>query len=185
MKRLLCTSLVAMTVVGCSSSDPYQRRVDEERTRQERYTERAIDKAPKWMTELPKSNAAVYANGTATSSDFTMADNKAKVMAYGKICMAAGGEVDQRSTVYRNDLTDTSVESSDMAIRSLCRSVDISGVETVEVKRVAEGTRFRSYVLVALPTGDANAIVKRKDNIQAQKQAEQRSAEVFREMDKR
>jgi hypothetical protein len=185
MKRLLCTSLVAMTVVGCSSSDPYQRRVDEERTRQERYTERAIDKAPKWMTELPKSNAAVYANGTATSADFTMADNKAKVMAYGKICMAAGGEVDQRSTVYRNDLTDTSVESSDMAIRSLCRSVDISGVETVEVKRVAEGTRFRSYVLVALPTGDANAIVKRKDNIQAQKQAEQRSAEVFREMDKR
>jgi hypothetical protein len=114
-----------------------------------------------------------------------MADNKAKVMAYGKICMAAGGEVDQRSTVYRNDLTDTSVESSEMAIRSLCRSVDISGVETVEVKRVAEGTRFRSYVLVALPTGDANAIVKRRDNIRAQQQAEQRGVEVFREMDKR
>jgi hypothetical protein len=185
MKRLALCSLTALVLVGCGSTEPYQKRADDERQRQEKYTERAIDKAPKWMTELPKSNSAVYANGTATSSDFTMADNKAKVMAYGKICMAAGGEVDQRSTVYRNDMNDASVESSEMAIRSLCQRVDISGVETVEVKRIAEGTRFRSYVLVALPTGDANAIVKRKDNLRAQERAEQRSGEVFREMDKR
>lgn len=185
MKRLALCSLTALVLVGCGSTEPYQKRADDERQRQEKYTERAIDKAPKWMTELPKSNSAVYANGTATSSDFTMADNKAKVMAYGKICMAAGGEVDQRSTVYRNDMSDASVESSEMAIRSLCQRVDISGVETVEVKRIAEGTRFRSYVLVALPTGDANAIAKRKDNLRAQERAEQRSGEVFREMDKR
>jgi hypothetical protein len=36
---------------------------------------------------------------------------------------------------------------------------------------------------VALPTGDANAIQKRKDQIRAQDQALKRSDQVFREMD--
>ena len=185
MKHMIVGSLAVLVLVGCGSTDPYQRRADEERGRQERYTERAIDKAPKWMTELPKSNAAVYANGSSTSTDFGMADQKAKLMAYGKICMAAGGEVDQSGTIYRNDVSDASVENSELAIRSLCRRVDISGVETVEIKRVAEGTRFRSYVLVALPTGEANAVQRRKDEIQAQQRATTRSREVFTEMDKR
>jgi hypothetical protein len=65
----------------------------------------------------------------------------------------------------------------------MCRSVDISGVEVTEVKTIAEGNRFRTYVLVALPTGDANAIQKRKDQIRAQDQALKRSDQVFREMD--
>jgi hypothetical protein len=37
---------------------------------------------------------------------------------------------------------------------------------------------------VALPTGDANAIQKRKDQIRAQDQALKRSDQVFQEMDK-
>jgi hypothetical protein len=36
---------------------------------------------------------------------------------------------------------------------------------------------------VALPTGDANAIQKRKEQIPAQDQALKRSDQVFREMD--
>lgn len=185
MKNLVLGSFVVMILAACGSTDPYQRRADAERERQERYTEKAIDRAPKWMTELPKSTAAVYANGSATSGDFGMADHKAKLMAYGKICMAAGGEVDQSSTIYRNDVSDASVENSEMAIRSLCRRVDISGVETVDIKRVAEGTRFRSYVLVALPTGEANAILRRKDQQRAQQNATNRSREVFSDMDQR
>jgi hypothetical protein len=53
-----------------------------------------------------------------------------------------------------------------------------------EVKTIAEGNRFRTYVLVALPTGDANAIQKRKDQIRAQESAQKRSDQVFQEMDK-
>jgi aspartate 1-decarboxylase len=49
-----------------------------------------------------------------------------------------------------------------MAIRSMCADVDITGVETVEMKHVADGNRIRTYVLVALPTaGYANKDVKR------------------------
>ena len=171
-------------LAGCSStSDPYQRRADTERERQEKYVERAIDKAPNWMTKLPDSKSAVYANGTATSPDFSMADEKAKIIAFGKICTAAGGEVDKQSRVFRHDVGETSSENSEMAIRSMCRKVDVTGAEIVEIKRVAEGARFRSYVLVALPMGEANVLRREKVNEQIRKGTAGRANEAFRELD--
>lgn len=185
MKQILLATAVAVALVGCASgsNEPYERRAEAERKRMTFQNERAVSEAPKWMAQLPESKEAVYANGTATSPDMSMAADKAKLIAYGKVCMAAGGTVDQRNTMFRTDNNDASVEKSELAIRGVCRAVDISGVEMVEVKTIAEGNRFRTYVLVALPTGDANAIQRRKDQIRAQDQAAERSDQVFREMD--
>lgn len=186
MKNFIALALVA-TLAACSSSpkETYERRAYEENQRREKQVELAIDKAPKWMTELPKSNSAVYANGTAVSPDFSMADEKAKVVAFGKICMAAGGEVDKNSRVFRADVGEQSVENSTMAIRAMCRTVDVSGAEVVEIKRIAEGSRFRSYVLVALPTGAANQIQQRRDQIRAQQQVQQQAEREFKSMDQK
>ncbi len=185
MKKILFVAAMAAGLVGCAgtSNDRYERKADSERERMAAYNERAVSEAPKWMAKLPESKDAVYANGTATSPDMSMAADKAKLVAYGKVCMAAGGTVDQRNTMFRTDTNDASMEKSELAIRGMCRAVDISGVEIAEVKTIAEGNRFRTYVLVALPTGDANAIQKRKDQIRLQNQALQRSDQVFREMD--
>ena len=184
MKRILALTPLVMAVTACGtfSSDPYEKRAERERERQEQYVERALDKSPKWMTELPRSTSAVYQNGTAVSRDLGMAVNKAKTMAFGKICMAAGGQVSQQSKIFMQDSDNASTEHSELAIRSVCPSVDISGVEVVDTRTVSEGSRFRSYVLVALPTGEANAIQTRRDQQAQRRQAETRSREAFREL---
>ena len=185
MKRILIASAILAVLAGCSStSDPYQKRADAEQEKREKYAERAIDKAPNWMTKLPESKSAVYASATATSPDFAMADEKAKVIAFGKICMAAGGEVDKQSRVFRQDVGETSAENSEMAIRAMCRKVDVTGAELVEVKRVSEGSRFRSYVLVALPMGEANVLRREKVDEAVRKTTAGRAREAFQEMDK-
>jgi len=185
MKRILIASAILAVLAGCSStSDPYQKRADAEQEKREKYAERAIDKAPNWMTKLPESKSAVYASATAISPDFAMADEKAKVIAFGKICMAAGGEVDKQSRVFRQDVGETSAENSEMAIRAMCRKVDVTGAELVEVKRVSEGSRFRSYVLVALPMGEANILRREKVDEAVRKTTVGRSREAFRELDK-
>ena len=186
MKQVLLVAAVVTVLAGCAgtSNDRYERRADAERERQTAQNERAVSEAPKWMAKLPESKDAVYANGSAVSPDMSMSADKAKLVAMGKICMAAGGTVDQRNTMFRTDTETSSVEKSELAIRGMCRSVDISGAEIAEVKTIAEGNRFRTYVLVALPTGEANAIQKRKDQIRLQDQALKRSDQVFREMDK-
>jgi hypothetical protein len=186
MKKVFAILAVAAAVSACTTttpSDTYDKRVDAERVRRETAVEKSVERAPKWMTDLPVSTSAVYANGSAVSQDMSMADYKAKLFAYGKICMAAGGKVSQQSKVFLLDNSSASYETSEVAIRGVCPDVDITGVETKEVKRIAEGTRFRSYVLVALPTGDANVLKKQKDQTRLQSQAAGRSRQAFEELD--
>jgi hypothetical protein len=70
-----------------------------------------------------------------------------------------------------------------MALISSCKSVDLTGVEVKEIKHVAEGPRFRTYVLVALPTGDANVLRKAKEANKQREIAAGRSTQAFKELD--
>ena len=185
MKKVFTLLPIVAVMAACSSTpkDDYDKRAAAVESKREAAVEKSISKAPGWMTELPTSNSAVYANGSAVSNDMSMADYKAKLFAYGKICMAAGGKVSQQAKVFMQDTSEVSTEISELAIRSMCPNVDLTGVETKEIKRVAEGSRYRSYVLVVLPTGDANALQKRKDALAADKRAQTRSVEAFKELD--
>jgi hypothetical protein len=176
MKKLLIVGAVAGLLSACGTTQ-YQTRADIYPAGPTPAMQKsAISEAPEWMTKLPKSANAVYENGTATSGDFGMADMKAKAIAYAKICTAAGGKVRSQTKVFTQDNGTTSTEASEMAIRSICPDIDITGVETVEMKHVAEGNRIRSYVLVALPIGGANIMKSSKETMR-------NSREAFKELD--
>jgi hypothetical protein len=148
----------------------------EEYRQQAKIANQSIIQAPSWMSKLPKENGVIYENGTAVSSDFAMADLKAKTIAYTKICTGAGGKVRSQMKMYRADNEGASVEQSELIARSICPDVDITGVETVEMKHVAEGNRIRTYVLVALPMGSKNVMKSTKD-------IQNRSVDAFKELD--
>lgn len=184
MKKHLFVVPVVALLTACGTTEKFEKRAEFESKRQEKYVERTIDKAPKWMSELPESKSAVYANGTGVSRDFSMADEKAKLIAFSKICMAAGGEVDKQSKMFMSDTDDVNVERSEMAIRAMCRGVDISGTEIVEIKRISEGNRYRTYALVALPMGEANQLAIRNDRKKSLASSKDRADRAFSELDK-
>jgi hypothetical protein len=97
MTKFLLVAPLALVLVACSTTNSYDKRAEEVEKIQTKQVERAIDAAPKWMAVLPESKSAVYANGSAVSRDFSMADEKAKLVAFSKVCMAAGGEVDKQA----------------------------------------------------------------------------------------
>lgn len=183
MKQAFVLLPLVTILAACSSTNIYDKRAEETRVRQEQYADKALSAAPSWMNKLPEGKNVVYANGTAVSSDFAMADEKAKIIAMSKICTAAGGEVDKQSKVYNLDTESSTQERSEMAIRSLCRKVDVTGVEVVELKRITQGARYRTYVLVALPMGDANTLKQEKTNARLEREVEGRSKEAFKELD--
>jgi hypothetical protein len=185
MKRALLIAPLVVMLTACGTTDPYGKRADQERARAERHVEKSIDKAPKWMFELPKSSSAVYSNGTNTSASWEMALHKAKADAYGKICMSAGGTTSQQTKIYRADKGQASSEVSEMVIRSSCKEVDITGVEVADKKVMPEGSQYRAYVLIALPTGDANVLRKYKDQVRLNELAAERANEAFKELDAR
>ncbi len=176
MKKIITVGSSVLMMAACGSNPVQTSSSQNDGRSQERLVTQAVNQAPKWMFKLPQEPGVVYENGTAISSDFSMADQTAKTMAYTKICMAAGGKVRSQMKMYRADTDGASVEQSELTARSICPDVDISGVETVEMKHVAEGNRIRSYVLVALPIGSKN-IVK------STKELQNRSTDAFKELD--
>jgi hypothetical protein len=68
-------------------------------------------------------------------------------------------------------------------LRTSCKEVDLTGVEVTEKKIVSQGNQFRAYVLVALPTGDANVLKKAKEQAKLQEQVARRAPEAFKELD--
>jgi hypothetical protein len=184
MKNVLMIAPVVAMLAACGTTDPYGKRADMERERQEKYVERSIDKAPKWMFEIPKSSSAVYSSGTNTSGSWEMALHKAKADAYGKICMNAGGTTSQQTKIYRADKGQSSSEISEQVTRASCKEVDITGVEVAEKKIMQEGGQYRAYVLIALPTGDANVQRKYKDQQRLNEISVQRADKAFKELDK-
>lgn len=175
---LYLVSISSFLLAACGTNPVEQSKsnAQEEYKQQVKIASQAISQAPTWMTKLPKETGIIYENGTAVSSDFAMADLKAKTIAYTKICTGAGGKVRSQMKMYRADNEGASVEQSELIARSICPDVDITGVETVEMKHVAEGNRIRSYVLVALPMGSKNIMKSTKD-------IQNRSSEAFKELD--
>ena len=172
MKKLAIVAAVTGVLSACGSTGTNYSAQYSQPTQNSAQISNAISNAPEWMSKLPKAAGYVFENGTATSSDFGFADIKAKTIAYSKICTSAGGKVRSQVKMYKADNGDTGTEQSELAIRSMCPDVDISGVETVEMKHVADGNRIRTYVLVALPTnGRANKDIKRS------------AKEAFKELD--
>ena len=172
------SSIACLTLTACASNPTEQvkSQAQEEYRQQAKIANQSITEAPTWMSKLPKETGVIYENGTAVSSDFAMADLKAKTIAYTKICTGAGGKVRSQMKMYRADNEGASVEQSELIARSICPDVDITGVETVEMKHVAEGNRIRSYVLVALPMGSKNVM-------KSTKEIQNRSVDAFKELD--
>jgi hypothetical protein len=177
MKKVAITLAVTGILTACGTSGTNYSAVysgqDRVKTAQ---MNSAVSQAPDWMSKLPKASGYIFENGTATSSDFGFADMKAKAMAYAKICTAAGGKIRQQTKIFKADSGDVSVDQSELAIRSMCADIDITGVETVEMKHVSEGNRIRTYVLVTLPLGDKNVLKSTRD-------AQARAPEAFKELD--
>ena len=177
MKKVAITVAVTGVLTACGTSGTnYSAMYSNQNNLQTAQMNSAISQAPEWMSKLPKAPGYIFENGTATSSDFGFADIKAKTMAYAKICTAAGGKIRSQVKMFKADNGDVGVEQSEMALRSMCPDVDITGVETVEMKHVSEGNRIRTYVLVTLPLGDKNVLKATRD-------AQARAPEAFKELD--
>lgn len=177
MKKLAIVVAVTGILTACGSSGTnYSAMYSAQDSVKMAQMNSAIEQAPVWMSKLPKAPGYIFENGTATSSDFGFADIKAKTIAYSKICTAAGGKIRQQTKIFKSDSGDAGVDQSELAIRSMCADIDITGVETVEMKHVSEGNRIRTYVLVTLPLGDKNVLKSTKD-------AQARAPEAFKELD--
>jgi hypothetical protein len=118
-----------------------------------------------------------------------MAVHLARTNALSDICYSAGGTVDSQTKQFETSASRTS--SIEKATRTRCNAVDVTGVETYGAKNVGDnpvvirsGDQFTAYVLLALPTGDANVLRRSREQAKVNEQSARRAPEAFKELDK-
>lgn len=181
----IALTMLAIALTGCGTTDQFSRRAEQERERQVGIQEKILDKAPSWFNKIPTSTSAVYEVGFGSSFNMSNADAYAKTDAYGKICMAAGGKTSQQTKMYSSEGENSNTQINERVTKSFCPGVDLTGVEQSEIKRIITANgKINTYVLVALPTGDANILRKAKDASAERAVAMKRAPEAFKELDK-
>jgi hypothetical protein len=189
MKKTLLLLPIVAALAACGTTDVYQKRADNERQYQEKSIDQALKARPNWMSKLPISDSAVFAAAEGSAESYNMAVHLARTNALTELCYSADGRVTSQTKQFETGSTRSS--SIEKVTRTNCNTVDVTGVETYGAKNVDEnpvvvrsGNRYTAYVLLALPTGDANIQRKYKDGLKREEREVAQKEQAFKELPK-
>lgn len=204
MKRLALIPLVA-AVAACDKTPPETAMSKQMFEYQSQQVEKQIDEMPKWFTNIPKEDDAVYAVGTAVTPDLQMSVDIAVLSAKTTLADRVDSRIRSQLKLFKTKLGATDFDSRvqnnfEQVTRNLIADADVAGYTVKENKIVQNGTQYRAYVLLEYKNAVANAVIKTRiqqneilldklretrafkeldDNVQAQKDADIAEAQVM------
>ena len=189
MKKIFIVLPIVVALTACGTTDVYQKRADNAREYDEKAIDQALKKRPEWMAKLPISSSAVFAAAEGSADSYNMAVHMARTNALSDLCYSADGKVSSQTKQFETGSSKTS--SIEKVTRTNCNSVDVTGNETYGAKDVGEnplvirtGSKFTAFVLLALPTGDANVQRKYKDGLKRDERELAAKEQAFKELPK-
>jgi len=155
-------------VAGCATPKPgspeavYKQEKKKEDARVEA-TQATVVQIPSWMLKPPQDKLSIYAGGTAVSADLQLAMDKSILNAKltladsikGLISSKMKSFMDESGTENDSVLTD---EVSKTIINLITES-NVAGFKQVDAKVLAQGKKYRAYVLLQYPIGQANKVL--------------------------
>ena len=127
--------------------------------------------APEWFLKLPQSTEEmIFAAGTATSTDEQMAFDKARMFAEQRLIELLSTKL-QTQTLSNRVASNDTVSSRFETMIKKSASGELVGAERVDAQSTNDGRIYKVYVLVRLPLGEANTLMRERNAQQALKDA--------------
>jgi len=132
-----------------------------------------VEVIPKWFTELPSNDKAIYAVGTSVTPDLQLSVDMAVLNAKTTLADRINGRVRSQTKNFiskiGSDETDTAILSElEKTTSNLVADVDVAGYKVSESKIVSSGTQYRAFVLLEYSDLQASKILMnrlRKDRL--------------------
>jgi hypothetical protein len=191
MLKLLFPISVVLALAACGSTpkNEYDRRAEAKQEADHKSNKTIKDKMPKFFTNPPRVNNAILSPGIGVSRNLASAIDKAKMDAYKSICMAKNGQIGMTKESFTSDVNSTPLEKFESAVKASCNKVEVRGVEIARIDKedaiVIEhlaNNDFVAFVLIALPTGDANVIQTEHHKQELSKGAAKRAEKMLGEL---
>ena len=163
-KMVLLASAVALA--GCSGKVPPNTAMSEaEYKYRSAQVEEQIDSMPKWYTNIPKEEDAVYAVGTAKTPDLQLAVDIAVLSAKTTLADRVDSRIRSQLKTFKAKLGTTDFDSNvaeefEQVTRNLVADADVAGYTIKENVIVQNGTQYRAYVLLEYKNEVANRVIQ-------------------------
>jgi hypothetical protein len=191
MLKLLFPISVVLVLAACGSTpkNEYDRRAEAKQEADHKSNKTMKNKMPKWYTNLPRVNNAILSPGVGVSRNLSSAVDKAKMDAYKSICMAKDGQVGMTKESFTSDVNSTPLEKFESAVKASCNKVNVRGVEIARIDKEEslvieqlDNNNWVAFVLIALPTGDANVIQTEHNKQELSRDAAKRAEKMLGEL---
>lgn len=140
---------------------------------------------PVWFLQTPQQEGFLFGTGTGRSRDLGMAKEKALSEAQGKIAEAVDGKVTKQTKVFKTEAGSNVIENSSTVTKKTAINVNFTGTEVREVVvRLEPGGFYRTFVLVALPLGENNQVLKQQMDAVLTREIIRSEADQMRELER-
>ena len=161
---------VAIVLAGCAAPPPtpgtpefVQKKEDEQQKAAVKAVEQTVSKAPEWYTKPPVEPSSIYQTATESSPDMQRSMDKAVMTAKSQLASKLGDRVSQKIKEFASEsgsINDEQVTRSIETARiSVTTDQNVAGYILEKSEVVAEGNRYRSYVLLRYPIGENNKVI--------------------------
>jgi len=174
-------ALLVLSVVGCGGAKKSPQQVSDERK-----VDQALSQIPDWYMNPPTDANFMYGTGTNDSRDLQMAKDGAEHAARVSIANATEAKV---SALFKSFMEQTGAAEDEELLRmntNVSKSVAnevIAGTRVSKQAVMNENGRFRVYVLLEMPLGEAG--YRLRDRLRAQQNAYTRfrASQGFQELE--
>lgn len=189
-------AVAALTLVlsACAGPEPGspQWTLEQERHKQEVRADavkQSLDDAPDWyLSPPPDEEAAIYASGTAVSSDLQFAIDRAVLGAKRTLADRVNSKVSAKMKEFLAESgvaedPQTLADSQSTTI-NLITEVNLSGYGVKDRKVLAQGGGYRAYALVQYPLGQANRMLLDQIRKNARLETKVQASKAYQELEK-
>ena len=150
--------------------------------------EKQIDDMPKWYTNIPKEDDAVYAVGTAVTPDLQLAVDIAVLSAKTTLADRVDSRIRSQLKTFKSKLGATDFDSNvsvefEQVTRNLIADADVAGYTVKENVIVQNGTQYRSYVLLEYRNEVAASVIRTRVAKNAALLSKLKSTQAWKELD--
>ena len=187
MKRLVLIPLI-MSVAACDKTPPETAMSKQMFEYKKAQVSEQLDLMPKWYTDIPKDDNAVYAVGTAQTPDMQMTVDIAILSAKTTLADRANSRLRSQLKLYKTKLGvddfDSVVQNNfEQVTRNIIADADVAGYTIKESKIVPNGTQYRAYVLLEYKDAVANKVIKTRLMANEDLYTKLRATIAFKELD--
>ncbi len=156
------SSALALALLACSSPKPgtpefVQKKEEEQQKAAVKTVEQSLSATPAWYSKNPVDANSLYAKATEVSTNRQMAVDKAMHLARKELAQQLGARVSAKIKDFATESGRANDDDFQMEVervgQSVALDVNLAGYVRENDDVVAEGTKYRTFVMLRYPVG--------------------------------